>query len=242
MVRDLFSRLRKGRRQNRDSTSVSSQPRKSPSNGRGLSTHQSASFSSRRKPSSSKRKKKKSTRGFFFISFKRTSHSNKTVITVETSASSNEPPCAQSQEENNTRQPDSSSIAHSENRWRPRFIKESSDISLAAVETRSFDSRTYHTDAAHRVVTKPINTMLQIIDTPSILSNQFSEPDYSLTSDAARQQPCIACGTARRTHLALPCMHFAYCEDCCTGMQEDGCDCCMVCQRSGVSFTEVFLP
>ena len=53
--------------------------------------------------------------------------------------------------------------------------------------------------------------------------------------------PCIICNSEERTHLAMPCMHFYFCEACVDSMhQASDCPTCPVCSTENVAFTRVF--
>ena len=49
--------------------------------------------------------------------------------------------------------------------------------------------------------------------------------------------PCIVCRSGERTHIATPCMHFAFCGSCADKLQAKGT--CSVCSRANVMFAQV---
>ena len=65
-----------------------------------------------------------------------------------------------------------------------------------------------------------------------------AEETFSVTTTAS-SMPCAVCSKGLRTHIALPCMHYCFCEDCATGPLQSSTH-CPVCQVSGVAYTRVF--
>jgi Zinc finger, C3HC4 type (RING finger) len=49
---------------------------------------------------------------------------------------------------------------------------------------------------------------------------------------------CMVCKTGERTHIATPCMHFAYCKECALRRAKQGKG-CYVCLREGVTYSAV---
>mmetsp|Transcript_33221 Transcript_33221/g.50107 ORF Transcript_33221/g.50107 Transcript_33221/m.50107 type:complete len:765 (-) Transcript_33221:297-2591(-) len=62
---------------------------------------------------------------------------------------------------------------------------------------------------------------------------------FTLTTRACND-PCIVCGSGERTHLALPCMHYSFCEDCVDSLQSRNIKTCPVCDRGGTTYIRVF--
>ena len=61
----------------------------------------------------------------------------------------------------------------------------------------------------------------------------------TLTQGQTPQYPaCVVCREGKRTHIATPCMHFAYCENCARSLrrQKRG---CAVCALKDVKFAAV---
>ena len=52
--------------------------------------------------------------------------------------------------------------------------------------------------------------------------------------------PCIICNAAERSHVSMPCMHFAFCEECVEMLYQSETVECPVCSTSHVAFTQVF--
>lgn len=75
-------------------------------------------------------------------------------------------------------------------------------------------------------------------DTVSVQSN-YSVSTFTLHTKAS-SDPCALCGTGDRTHIAMPCMHYCFCEDCVETLQEQRVTVCPVCNANRVSFTKVF--
>jgi len=50
---------------------------------------------------------------------------------------------------------------------------------------------------------------------------------------------CVVCEKRKRTHLALPCMHFSYCENCVAILEKKDAKCCTVCNERNITFSEV---
>jgi hypothetical protein len=59
-------------------------------------------------------------------------------------------------------------------------------------------------------------------------------------STTASHQPCAICEHGERTHIAMPCMHYSFCEECVEAMQARGVQVCPICNAARVSFTKVF--
>jgi hypothetical protein len=64
-----------------------------------------------------------------------------------------------------------------------------------------------------------------------------------LSSVNSRLTPCVQCKSGERTHIAMPCMHFAFCEECVEKMYQNHRKhhVCPVCQTKDVVFTKVHL-
>lgn len=50
---------------------------------------------------------------------------------------------------------------------------------------------------------------------------------------------CVVCNKRERTHLALPCMHFSYCEDCVAILEKKHVEYCIVCNEKNITFSKV---
>lgn len=51
---------------------------------------------------------------------------------------------------------------------------------------------------------------------------------------------CVVCNTAERTHVAMPCMHFYFCEECVDTLYKAEYPTCPVCSTKDVVFTRVY--
>lgn len=51
---------------------------------------------------------------------------------------------------------------------------------------------------------------------------------------------CVVCMEGERSHLAVPCMHFSFCEFCVKDMQKREVNKCPVCNTENVTFSRVF--
>ena len=60
--------------------------------------------------------------------------------------------------------------------------------------------------------------------------------DISTLSSRSTLPPCTICGKGERTHIASPCMHFAFCEFCVFQMERQKERKCPVCNTDGVTF------
>lgn len=61
------------------------------------------------------------------------------------------------------------------------------------------------------------------------------------TAPATHDFSCVLCKTAERTHLAVPCMHFSFCGECVTKLEQKSGDlCCSVCNEKVTKFSKVF--
>lgn len=69
---------------------------------------------------------------------------------------------------------------------------------------------------------------------------EIVETDVSTVSTDRSSLTCVICGSGRRTHIALPCMHCAYCEECVVRMSDNGITACQVCHMSA-AFSRVFV-
>jgi hypothetical protein len=52
--------------------------------------------------------------------------------------------------------------------------------------------------------------------------------------------PCIVCNVAARNHIAMPCMHFYFCESCVDDMKAVENSICPVCSTENIAFTRVY--
>jgi len=71
-------------------------------------------------------------------------------------------------------------------------------------------------------------------------NNSCEETTFTLNTEAS-DQPCALCDKGERTHIAMPCMHYCFCEECVVTLQRRGVNVCPVCNTGArVSFTKVF--
>ena len=82
-----------------------------------------------------------------------------------------------------------------------------------------------------------VNSVSYGKETVSVYSH--TETTFTLNTEAS-SEPCALCGEGERTHIATPCMHYCFCEDCVVTLQERRVNVCPVCSASRVSFTKVF--
>ena len=68
----------------------------------------------------------------------------------------------------------------------------------------------------------------------------IAENDVSTVSTDRSSLACVVCGLGRRTHVALPCMHCAFCEDCVVRMCDNDVTTCQVCHMSA-AFSRVYV-
>lgn len=69
--------------------------------------------------------------------------------------------------------------------------------------------------------------------------NGASQTHSTLSSSSTVALPaCVVCKQGMRTHIATPCMHFAYCKECASRLARQGKG-CYVCSRPDVSFASV---
>ncbi|KAL3925265.1 MAG: hypothetical protein SGILL_000523 [Bacillariaceae sp.] len=62
----------------------------------------------------------------------------------------------------------------------------------------------------------------------------------SIRSPSCVLSPCVVCNAAERTHMAQPCNHFYYCQDCAQRLRESATPVCPVCSTTNVSFSRVY--
>lgn len=64
------------------------------------------------------------------------------------------------------------------------------------------------------------------------------------SAPATHDFSCVLCRTSERTHLAAPCMHFSFCAECVTKMEQKGISTgvmtCSVCKEKVTKFSKVF--
>lgn len=51
--------------------------------------------------------------------------------------------------------------------------------------------------------------------------------------------PCVVCAKQPRTHIALPCLHFAYCQGCVKRLHDQNVHSCLICNAPNVVYTKV---
>ena len=62
----------------------------------------------------------------------------------------------------------------------------------------------------------------------------------SMRSPSCVLSPCVVCNGAERTHIAQPCMHFYFCEECANSLQKSSDAVCPVCSAKTTSFSRVY--
>jgi len=65
------------------------------------------------------------------------------------------------------------------------------------------------------------------------------DSDLSASKSTTILSPCILCGDAERTHIAMPCMHFHFCGGCVNKMSLSKYSRCPVCGAHNVTFARV---
>jgi len=88
------------------------------------------------------------------------------------------------------------------------------------------------------------NTLHRCRENFDKIEKSYSDDHSStLTSEASPPSQnsllCVLCGDRNRTHLAVPCMHFSYCEECVAKMEMNDKKCCPVCNAKEVSFRKL---
>ncbi|KAG7352998.1 zinc finger C3HC4 type domain containing protein [Nitzschia inconspicua] len=89
------------------------------------------------------------------------------------------------------------------------------------------------------------------IDTKSLSTHQMLDRNLSfgttntaqssIKSPASVLSPCILCNAAERSHVAQPCMHFHFCEDCAKSLMcSISPPVCPICKTLNVSFCRVY--
>jgi Zinc finger, C3HC4 type (RING finger) len=70
-------------------------------------------------------------------------------------------------------------------------------------------------------------------------NTSLTHSTMSSSKDAVVKLPrCVVCNGRDRTHIAIPCMHFAYCRDCAMGLAKKGKG-CVLCSIEHVTFAAV---
>lgn len=62
----------------------------------------------------------------------------------------------------------------------------------------------------------------------------------SVKSPSCVLSPCILCNAAERSHVAQPCMHFYFCEDCANKLSSSASPVCPICTTPNVAFSRVY--
>jgi hypothetical protein len=62
----------------------------------------------------------------------------------------------------------------------------------------------------------------------------------SIKSPSCVLSPCILCNAAERSHVAQPCMHFYFCQDCANELSSSNPPVCPVCTTQNISFSRVY--
>jgi hypothetical protein len=62
----------------------------------------------------------------------------------------------------------------------------------------------------------------------------------SIKSPSCVLSPCILCNAAERSHVAQPCMHFYFCQDCANDIMSSDSPVCPICTAANVSFSRVY--
>jgi Zinc finger, C3HC4 type (RING finger) len=72
----------------------------------------------------------------------------------------------------------------------------------------------------------------------TLKSTNYTQSTTSSSKDAVRLPQCVVCNFYDRTHIAVPCMHFAYCRECSMRLAKlrKG---CVLCNNQHVTFAAV---
>jgi hypothetical protein len=62
----------------------------------------------------------------------------------------------------------------------------------------------------------------------------------SIKSPSCVLSPCILCNAAERSHVAQPCMHFYFCQDCANQLRSSATPVCPICATPNISFSRVY--
>jgi Zinc finger, C3HC4 type (RING finger) len=69
-------------------------------------------------------------------------------------------------------------------------------------------------------------------------SANYTQSTNSSSKDAVKLPRCVVCNGRDRTHIAIPCMHFAYCRECAMRLAKTGRG-CVLCSNQHVTFAAV---
>jgi hypothetical protein len=129
---------------------------------------------------------------------------------------------------------------------RENYLKQQREVEAKAREERKHNSAKEPIDAPLTPATEEASTNSYFsifskegTDTRSTMSSVLDEDTFTISTTTS-SQPCVVCMKGERTHIAMPCMHYSFCEDCVESMQCRGVANCPVCKARRVSFTKVF--
>jgi len=86
---------------------------------------------------------------------------------------------------------------------------------------------------ANTNTTKTNNTTIQP------LKLEKSSSCFTLNTTPS-SRPCAVCEVGKRTHIAMPCMHYSFCEECVEALQDRRVTQCPICRANNVVFTKIF--
>jgi Zinc finger, C3HC4 type (RING finger) len=72
----------------------------------------------------------------------------------------------------------------------------------------------------------------------TVKSTSYTQSTTSSSKDAMKLPRCVVCNFYDRTHIAVPCMHFAYCRECSMRLAKLGKG-CILCHNQYVTFAAV---
>jgi hypothetical protein len=73
------------------------------------------------------------------------------------------------------------------------------------------------------------------------LRGEGSAGNQRISVAAQPLAPCITCRARERSYVAMPCMHFSFCEKCAHQLKQASCPTCPVCSVRDVTFTRVYI-
>ena len=79
-----------------------------------------------------------------------------------------------------------------------------------------------------------------VVDKSICVSSKHSVASSIKSGSGQILSPCIICSAAERSHIALPCMHFYFCEKCAEQLHQLKNPTCPVCAATNVAFTRVY--
>ena len=66
-----------------------------------------------------------------------------------------------------------------------------------------------------------------------------ADDDNSVVAPEEAHAPCALCAQRPRSHIALPCLHYAFCSECAKRLEQNKLKCCPICNTPNVVYTKV---